>query len=283
LIRLAVRCRPELAEPVLAELIALAPGGVEEDRGAGYVEYAIYGAPGELPALPDLEAAVAESLVEVSATEVPDDWADRWQDFHRPLLVGGRLWVRPSWEKPRPGAIDLVVDPGRAFGTGAHPTTRMCLELLLAEAEAGGARGPLADWGTGSGLLAIAAAKLGFGPVVGCDHEPAALEASAANAARNGVELELVRLDLRRAAPPSTETAVANLTAPLLREVAASLKRAPRRLICSGLLRAEADGVVGAFATRGLAEAERRTEGDWTAIRLCRRAAGPPERGPARR
>ncbi len=103
LIRLAVRCRPELAERVLAELVALAPEGVEEDRGDGYVEYAIYGAPGELPALPDLEAVAGDGLVEVTSTEVPDDWADRWQDFHRPLLVGGRLWVRPSWEEPREG------------------------------------------------------------------------------------------------------------------------------------------------------------------------------------
>ena len=141
MIRLAVRCRPELAERVLAELVELAPGGVEEERGDGYVEYAIYGAPGELPALPDLEAVAGDGLVEVTSAEIPDDWADRWQDFHRPLDVGGRLWVRPSWEAPREGTIDVVVDPGQAFGTGAHPTTRMCLELLLELADAGHARG----------------------------------------------------------------------------------------------------------------------------------------------
>jgi len=262
---------------VLAELIALSPGGVEEDRGADYVEYAIYGAPGELPALPDLEAVAAEGLVEVTSTEVPDDWADRWQDFHRPLLVGGRLWVRPSWERVRRGAIDIVIDPGRAFGTGAHPTTRMCLELLLALAETGSERGPIADWGTGSGLLAIAAAKLGFGPVVGCDHEPSALEAAAANAARNGVGVELVRVNLRQASPPAAPTAVANLTAPLLSEVAERLERAPERLICSGLLVAEADGVVDAFAARGLVEAERRGDGDWTAISFSRATAARPK------
>ena len=239
---------------MLAELIALSPGGVEEDHGVDYVEYAIYGAAGELPTVPDLRAVAAEALVEVTSTEVPDDWADRWQDFHRPLLVGERLWVRPSWDEPREGKIDVVIDPGQAFGTGAHPTTRMCLELLLALAEGGKARGPLADWGTGSGLLAIAAAKLGFGPVVGCDHELAALEAARSNAARNGVEVELMRLNLRRAAPPAAPTVVANLTAPLLREVAGMLDRVPERLICSGMLPIEADGVVDAFAAQGLGE-----------------------------
>ena len=121
MIRLAVRCRPDQAEIVLAELTVLAPNGVEEERGPDYVEYAIYGGEGELPELGEIEVAAGDGLVEVVATEVPDDWADRWQDFHKPLLVGERLWLRPSWEEPREGAVDVVVDPGRAFGTGAHP------------------------------------------------------------------------------------------------------------------------------------------------------------------
>ena len=142
MIRLAVRCQPELAEQVLAELTVLAPNGVEEERGPGYVEYAIYGGEGELPELGEIEVAAGDGLVELVATQVPDDWADRWQDFHKPLLIGERLWLRPSWEPPRDGAIDLVVDPGRAFGTGAHPTTRLCLELLLELEQAGEARRP---------------------------------------------------------------------------------------------------------------------------------------------
>jgi ribosomal protein L11 methyltransferase len=265
-IRLGVRCRPELAERVLADLTELAPGGVEEERGEGYVEYAIYGAPGELPALPDLQAIVGDGLVEVSSAEIPDDWADRWQDFHRPLEVGGRLWVRPSWEAPRPDTIDVVVDPGQAFGTGAHPTTRMCLELLLELAAAGYARGALADWGTGSGVLAIAAAKLGFGPVVACDQEPAALDAAGANARANEVELELRRVNLRQHPPPPAPTVVANLTAPILREAALRLERWPERLICSGLLAAETEGARRTFAAHGLSERCSRAEGDWVAI-----------------
>lgn len=271
MIRLAVRCVPELAEQVLAELTVLAPNGVEEERGRGYVEYAIYGGEGELPELGEIEAATGDGLVELVATEVPDDWADRWQDFHKPLLVGDRLWLRPSWEEPRKGAIDLVVDPGRAFGTGAHPTTRLCLELLLELEEAGEAGGPLTDLGTGSGVLAIAAAKLGWDPVAGYDHEPAAIEAATANAAANGVEATFKRLNLREQLPELPTTVVANLTAPVLSTVAAQLHGIPDTLICSGLLPSELDDIATAFAPTGLAEADRRHDGDWSALLLRRR------------
>ena len=201
MIRLAVRCTPEQAEVVLAELTVLAPNGVEEERGPGYVEYAIYGGEGELPELGEIEVAAGDGLVEVVATEVPDDWADRWQDFHKPLLVGGRLWLRPSWEEPHEGTVDVVVDPGRAFGTGAHPTTRLCLEFLLGLAEVGEASGPLTDLGTGSGVLAIAAAKLGWAPVCGYDHEGPAVEAATANAAANRVAADFEAINLRERLP----------------------------------------------------------------------------------
>lgn len=292
MIRLAVRCAPELAERVLAELTVLAPNGVEEERGPGYVEYAIYGGEGELPELGEVEAAAGDGLVELIATQVPDDWADRWQDFHKPLLVGDRLWLRPSWEGPREGAIDLVVDPGRAFGTGAHPTTRLCLELLLELEEAGEAGGPLADLGTGSGVLAIAATKLGWSPVTGYDHEQAAIEAATSNAATNGVEATFKRTNLREGLPELAPTAVANLTAPVLRAVAAQLtsdsegrgegRRTlppvapptlppwPSTLVCSGLLPTELDGVAAAFEAAGLVETNRRQDGDWAALLLRR-------------
>jgi ribosomal protein L11 methyltransferase len=272
LIRLAVRCTPQQAEIVLAELTVLAPNGVEEERGPGYVEYAIYGGEGELPELGEVEAAAGEGLVEVVSTEVPDDWADRWQDFHKPLLVGERLWLRPSWEPPREGTIDVVVDPGQAFGTGAHPTTRLCLELLLELAEAGEATGPLTDLGTGSGVLAIAAAKLGWSPVRGYDHEQPAVEAAAANARANGVEIAVERLNLRESLPDLAPTVVANMTAPVLRDVISQLEqeRAPGTVICSGLLPGELDEMATAFATVGLADAARRRDGDWAALLLRR-------------
>ena len=293
MIRLAVRCAPAQAELVLAELTVLAPNGVEEERGPGYVEYAIYGGEGELPELGDLDAAVAGARIEVSSTEIPDDWADRWRDFHKPLLVADRLWLRPSWEPSRDGAIDVVVDPGQAFGTGAHPTTRLCLEFLCELAEAGEAGGELVDLGTGSGVLAIAASKLGWNPVRGYDHEPAALEAAAANAKINGIELHLERINLRESLPQLAPTVVANMTAPILNAVARQMSaveggrgRTLRRkvveappgpppslmntLICSGLLLAEQDEVAAAFAEAGLHEVKRRQDGDWAALLLRR-------------
>jgi ribosomal protein L11 methyltransferase len=293
LIRLAVRCAPDQADLVLAELTVLAPNGVEEERGPGYVEYAIYGGEGELPELGEIEAAAGDALVEVVASSVPDDWADRWQDFHKPLLVGGRLWLRPSWEPPREGAVDLVVDPGRAFGTGAHPTTRLCLELLLELEGAGEATGPLTDLGTGSGVLAIAAAKLGWGPVSGYDHESDSIEAAGVNAKANGVTIELERLNLREQLPALAPTVVANMTAPVLKAVADRLAAEggrrgttrgslpavappspppgpPTTLMCSGLLPSELDETAAAFGPAGLLEIDRRQDGDWAALLLRR-------------
>lgn len=273
MIRLSVRCRPELAERVLAELVELVPGGVEEDHGADYVEYAIYGPPGELPELPDLEAAAGEGLVAIETTEIPDDWADRWRDFHEPIRVGERLVVRPSWEAGAAGGaeIDIVIDPGQAFGTGAHATTRMCLELLLEVADAGAASGPLMDLGTGSGVLAIAAAKLGWAPVGACDHEQPALEAAVANGRANGVDLDVARVNLRAEPAPAAASTVANLTAPLLAEVAGLLEadRLPRLMIVSGLLVAEVERVREAFTAAGLRCEEVRESGDWAALRLA--------------
>ena len=266
MIRLAIRCRPEQADLVLGELAVLAPNGFEEEHGPDYVEYAIYGAEGELPDLGRLEAATGEGLVEVDATEVPDDWADRWRDFHKPLLISDRVWVRPSWFEAREDAIDVVIDPGHAFGTGAHATTRMCIEALVEHRDGHG--GALTDLGTGSGVLAIAAAKLGWSPVSAFDHEPAALRASAENATANGVELELARVNLREELPPLAPTVVANLTAPLLRHVAEGIANGepPSRLICSGLLETEADSISEAFSGAGLRESRRRSDGDWASI-----------------
>jgi ribosomal protein L11 methyltransferase len=270
-IRLAVRCRAEHAERVLAELLELVPDGVEEERGGDYVEFAIYGAPGELPAMPQLEAAAGAGLVGVSTDEVPDDWADRWRDFHEPILVADRVWVRPSWAPPAAGdVLDLVVEPGQAFGTGAHATTRLCLELLVEASVRGDAHGPLTDLGTGSGVLAICAAKLGWAPVMGWDHERAALEAATANAAVNRVEVTLRRVNLRDELPACAGAVVANLTAPLLREVAGRLAEqgTPPLLVCSGLLPREADEVAAAFGQAGLGEQDRRSLGDWAALSL---------------
>ena len=277
MIRLAVRCAPEYAENVLLNLLELAPNGVEEEEGPGWIEFAIYGPPGEIPELGELQAAAGGSLVEVTSKTVPDDWADRWTDFHRPIEVGGRLGVRPSWWDAKDGLIDIVVDPGRAFGTGGHPTTRLSLELLLHLDEAGEASGPLADWGTGSGVLGITAAKLGWDPVSGCDREPASLEAAAANAQVNGVELTLTKVDVREDPLPMAPTVVSNLTGNLVRDCADQMIERgenPRTLICSGMLVEETDEVATALAPTGLKHVDTRVQGDWAALLLRSDADG---------
>jgi len=262
-IRLAVRVRRDRAEQALAELLELAPGGVEEIDHGDAVEYAVYGAAGELPELGDLRAAVGDDLVDVTSREVADGWADRWKRFHVPIVVADRLRVRPPWAAPEDGPIDVVVDPGQAFGTGAHVTTRLCLELLL-ELEPGG---PLLDVGCGSGVLAIAGAKLGWNPVLGVDHEAESVAATRENARANGVEVAAARADLRRDPLPWAPTVTANLLRPLLLTLAGRLPPdSPDAVIASGLLVHEADEVAEAFAAAGLHERARRAEGEWAAL-----------------
>jgi ribosomal protein L11 methyltransferase len=300
-IRLAVRVRCGDAETVLAELLELAPGGVEEvEIGQEMIEYAVYGAPGELPELPDLNAAVGDTPVEVSSTEVADDWSERWKRFHRPILIEPpwgspvpALHVRPPWEAPsdREGTEEIVIDPGQAFGTGAHATTRLCLELLLELGALEHWPGSLLDVGTGSGVLAIAAARLGFAPVLGLDHERESVAAARENAEVNEVKIEVRRFDLRTQALPwldrETEGAhvgaladghmdaqrgplvvVANLLRPLLLDLACRMPGVPAHLLAGGLLREQVDEVVEAFGELGMHERERRERGEWAVVWL---------------
>jgi ribosomal protein L11 methyltransferase len=280
-IRLAFRAPADQAEIVLAALIELAPSGVEQVDGEQTTEFALYGAPGELPAFPEGPAEVGGVLVQVSGREVPDDWSERWKRFHRPVLIDGRLYVRPPWEQPavRPGVTEIVIDPGQAFGTGTHPTTALCLELMLGLKPAGS----FADLGCGSGVLAIAAAKLGFGPVTAVDAERAAIEATRANALANGVAVgegeralagripaiaSIERADLRNAAAPKADVVAANLMRPLLLRVAELWSgQPPATLIVAGLLDHEADEVAAAFAP--LAEQRRLSSLGWSALLLA--------------
>jgi ribosomal protein L11 methyltransferase len=270
LLRLAIRVRRDEAELVLAELLGLAPSGVEEvSVSDGVVEYAVYGAPGELPALPDLTAACGSALVEVRTSEVADDWDVRWRSFHRPLVLGERLAVRPPWEGVVGTEVELVIDPGQAFGTGAHATTRLCLELMLSMPASGG----FLDLGCGSGVLAIAAARLGWAPVAAVDFDVAAVDATISNAAVNGVSFDVSRHDLRVDPVVCAPTVAANLLRPLLLTWASRLGVAsdlPERVIAGGLLVGEADEVAGAFARVGLVETARLESGDWAAVCVTR-------------
>jgi ribosomal protein L11 methyltransferase len=262
-IRLAVRVRRGDAERVLAELLDLAPDGLEERDLGDAVEYALYGAAGELPELGELRAAAGGALVDVSSREVADDWAERWREFHRPLVLGDRLVVRPPWISPdsaAPAALDVVIEPGQAFGTGAHATTRLCLELLL-DLEPGDG---LLDLGCGSGVLAITAARIGWRGVRAVDHDPLAVEAT--------------RVDLRTDPLPSAPTVLANLVRPLLLAYAQRLARPPATLIAGGLLAGEEDEIAAAVARHGLAERARVRRGEWAAVQFMLNShAGPAD------
>jgi len=186
------------AEQARAAMIELFPEGFEEVDRDGGVELAAY-----------TDAAGEERVWHVfsgaKSSDVEDGWEERWRTFHRPVRVG-RMWVGPPWEESPGDAVAVVIDPGRAFGTGAHPTTQLCLELLQELPT-----GSLVDIGCGSGVIAVAAALLCHAPVIGVDIEEASIEATQANAARNGVEV-----DARLVGPedrlPSGDAAVANIS-----------------------------------------------------------------------
>jgi ribosomal protein L11 methyltransferase len=156
-------------EPELALLLHIFPEGVEELDGG----YAVYSE----------EPPLGFDLVAVD--DVEEGWEDRWRAFHHGVRAG-RLWVGPPWEEAPPDATPVVIDPGRAFGTGAHATTRLCVELLQDVEPT-----TLLDVGCGSGVLSIAAAKLGFAPVCAVDVDEVALEVTRSNAAANGVAVEI--------------------------------------------------------------------------------------------
>jgi ribosomal protein L11 methyltransferase len=272
-IRLGVRVRREHAERALLELLAFSPGGVEEvELDAQTIEYALYGAADELPADATLAAALASAFLGAQRSELADDWQERWREFHRPARVAERLWVRAPWhEVAPPGLIDIVIEPAQAFGTGAHATTRLCLELLVTLERTGEASGSLLDVGCGSGVLAIAASRLGFAPVVALDNDPLAVSAAAANALANSVGLAPRLADLLTDELPSARTVVANLLFEPLLALASRLERPPRHLIVSGLLEAQGEALT---AVMPMAERERRSEGEWLAILY----GGPPDR-----
>jgi ribosomal protein L11 methyltransferase len=250
--------RADRAEVALAQLLPILQAGAEERVVDGDVEYSLYAPPGELPRLEDLRALVGDALVDVVSEPVPEGWERRWHEFLRPVRIGA-LVVRPPWVEGAAG--DLVIDPGVFFGAGTHATTQMCLQLLQELPPGGG----LCDWGAGTGILAIAAARLGWEPVVAVEVDPGALEAISVNAAANHVAVTTRWLNLGATPAPWAPTVVANLTRELLLDVAAVLERPPERLVASGLLVGEVDEVVAAF---GMHEARRVEQGEWAAVLL---------------
>ncbi len=226
-----MRVAPREAEAARARLLELVPQGFEEVEGADGLRLAAYvGA--------RAETAIRAAFAEVSSEPVAPGWEDRWREFHRPVRAGG-LWIGPPWERPPAGEPAVVVDPGRAFGTGAHPTTRVCIELLT-----GLDRGSVLDAGCGSGVVSVAAVRLGFGPVLAFDLDPVAVEVARETAVRNRVEVEVRQADVLRDPLPPADVLVANIE--LLVVEALLARRPPARVaVTSGYLASEAPRAAG--------------------------------------
>jgi ribosomal protein L11 methyltransferase len=240
---------PLRAEEARAVMLELFPEGFEERDGDEGLELAAYTDAGG-------EERVWQAFGAGASEDVADDWADRWRRFHRPIRVG-ELWVGPPWEAPPAGARPVVIDPGRAFGTGAHATTRLCLSFLQRIPPCG-----LLDVGCGSGVLAIAAAKLGFAPVVAIDLDPQAVDATNANAAANGVAIETRLGDAASVPLPETDAAVANLTLASVEQVGGRLRSG--LVVTSGYLVSDVPSVPGFRIV------ERLSEDGWAADFLAR-------------
>jgi ribosomal protein L11 methyltransferase len=267
--RLAIRVRGDQAELALAELLPLLQAGAEEREVDGDVEYVLYAPAGELPRRVDVELMLGDMLVDVTLEPVQEGWERRWHEFLQPVTVreGGReLTIRPPWIEG--AASDLVIDPDLFFGAGAHPTTRLCLRMLMAEPAAAG---PLCDWGAGCGVLSVAAARLGWSPVTAVEVDPGALEIIRANAAANGVAVQTKWLNLGASPAPWAPTVCVNVPGELLFALPAVIERPPERMLVAGMIAEEADNVVAAFAPLGLREERRIVDGEWAGARLVGR------------
>lgn len=204
----------------------------------------------------DVAALLAQASAAIGLTGVPawtveavaeQNWVQLTQSQFDPIRVSERLWIVPSWhESPDPAAVNLILDPGMAFGTGSHPTTRLCLEWLERHVEEGAT---LLDYGCGSGILAIAAARLGAGRVAGVDIDPQAVEAARANAERNGVTALFA--DSTQPVAGEYDLVVANILSNPLRVLAPAIcahVRSGGRLALSGILREQADEIIAIYA-----------------------------------
>ncbi len=172
-----------------------------------------------------------ESFADVRTELVPPGWEEEWKRFHEPATIGslwiGALWIGPPWARPEPGLLQVRIDPGQAFGTGAHATTQLCLEILQRLEP-----GSLLDVGCGSGVLALAASRLGFGPVTAIDSDKAAVEATLRNAAANDFVLDVRHVDALTEPLPDAEIVLANIDLPTLADLAPP--PGCRRLVTSG-------------------------------------------------
>lgn len=267
--RVVLRVREDAAEDVLDALLPRLTDGVHERPArAGAVELVAHALTGPLPPREELVALAGGALISLDQQDVPEDWRERRRlDGAGGVAIGGRVWLRSPLDPPPPaGLLDVVIERSSAFGTGAHPTTRMCLDLL-ADLEP---RGAFADLGCGAGALAIAAALFGFEPVDAVDRDEPSVAAAAENARHNGVSVRTSVLDLLATPAPPARVVAANVPAAVHTGVAARLPETVEQLIASGIRPESREGVLALYAAPGLTLRDEREEGGWLALALER-------------
>ncbi|HTU95673.1 MAG TPA: 50S ribosomal protein L11 methyltransferase [Solirubrobacteraceae bacterium] len=256
-------------DEVLDRILLVVPDGVREAPARrGQVELRMLGP--HLPPLRDIARAMRPTPFQIAEREVADDWRERrLADYHADPIAG-RVVVRAPWAPPPPEAmLDIVLEEGGAFGAGTHPTTRKCLELMLAMT----AEGSFADLGCGSGVLAILAGLLGFSPLTAVDVQPPSVEATRINAARAGVPMQVAVADLSREPAPTAESFVANVPPAVHAGIADSWRGRPepRVGLLSGFAPADADLVMAGYEVCGFVERRRHVTHDWIVSEVARR------------
>lgn len=286
----------ELAEPVSEVLARHAPGGVSvTENPTGQSDEAPVTVRAYLPMDERLETrrrGIEEGLWHLSQIQfIPEpayqrveeqNWSEAWKEHYRPIEVGERFLVQPAWIESSPtDRLVILMNPGMAFGTGTHPSTRLCLELLEATISPADT---MVDLGCGSGILSVAGALLGAGRVLALDINPKAVEATKDNAARNGaqgiIEARTGSLNelLADRGPGSADVVAANILAPTLQEMLqtglAEALITGGTLILGGILEDQAEEILAEAEGQGLRPEDERAQDDWRALRLTKR--NPP-------
>jgi ribosomal protein L11 methyltransferase len=264
----AVAAAVDQPEDAVAELdwMGIDDAGATAAAWHSCVVSALFEAPAPSTGCIDEALALAQlASTPYTLRDVPEaDWVRQSQSQFQPIQVDSRLWIVPSWqEPPDPGAVNIRVDPGRAFGTGGHESTRLCLRWLGSELRIGER---VLDYGCGSGILAIAAKKLGAGPVTGIDIDPQAVETARDNAVLNGVSVRFALPGIEPLAP--AQVTLANILASPLRLLAPLLAESTvvgGRIVLAGLLSAQS-GAVSAAYDSWFKMARYAAEGDWICL-----------------
>ncbi len=265
MLELTLRVGAADVENVLDAVLPALPGGVHLNEDGSVVELAVLAVPGT-PGEEELRRLAGPGLLGLTTEEVSDDWRERRLGRYRPLIVAGRFLIRPDWAPAGedPALIEIALTQSAAFGTGAHPTTQACL-AALAEIPP---QGSLADYGCGNGVLSIAAARLGFSPVIAVDIDETSLAAAEHNAARNGVEIDTRLLDLRAEPPPRADAIAANVPPAVHLDLAGGLEHRPGLVVASGFSAGDVEAVADAWGAHGLQVVAEERVMEWSMLVL---------------